>query len=1220
MATVQEMMPEAAHSIDTSYTISAGDVFAGGITRDDEDWIKIEMSEGKEYTIMVGGGEDGTLNDSILKLMDGKGGVIEMNDDTDPAKGKLGSAITFTPETGSGTQTYYISVSGYSDNPGAVNAGTYTLSVTAIDVLPTGEGADIEGTGGADKLTGTADGESIAGLGGNDTIYGGGGDDSLSGGPGNDLLMGGAGADTLRGGLGEDTITYRYSPMGVTINLNDGTARGGDAEGDDLGTDIENVIGSMHDDTITGTDDVNVGNKLWGLGGNDVLSGREGEDMLYGGAGDDMLDGGDENDTLEGGYGADELTGGLGADTASYASSMMGVTVRLHSGQAMGGDAGGDTWGDTVTVEYSMPAEDPEDPPVLKEETVPDIVHLTGSHMADILAGDSRDNTIMGMGGDDEIYGGPGGGDDVLHGGGGADMLFGGIGNDDLHGGGGNDMLSGGSGDDDYYGGAGSDMIYDMANTGDSGTISGAPMDDPDTADVDESTMEDMGDVDTLSYARNKEEVTINLGLDRFVSIETLIGTDEDDTLTGTDDDPETIEGGDGADMLTGGTGTGDTVSYENSDRGVRVDLAGGQDELNDDNTARASGGHASGDEIAGFENVRGSAFDDNLTALTGVVNETAGSILWGLDGDDSLEGGLGNDTIEGGAGADEMDGGTSQATEDETVNTQVNTLSYASSDAGVTVNLATSTASGGHAQGDEIETYEYLDTKGDEDDENDEEIDVATFVNVTGSMHSDHLTGDRFDNHLEGGAGDDNLRGGAGADVLAGGPGADRLDGGSSNSAEFDDKDTPDDDTDDTLAVAHEDWAAYRGAMDGVMVNLNTEMGTGGDAMGDTLKNIELIWGSKHADTFIASEDPDTIHGDGGSDTVSYEASKHGVDVTLKGNTTAVLGADGTPTSTYSSAIADDLSTTDVDESMPEMFNAATDTMLMNWRGGGGDNSGAADPVDSPSARPTAVEAGNTDATDKSYAKGDILASIENITGSRSADTIIGDGIPNVLKGGGGNDTLSGAGGADKLHGGAGNDTLGARPLIAAQDLNGDGDFRDPGEAEQAALTDAGDDMMYGDAGNDKIYGGDGRDTLVGGAGDDDLDGFDGGTTDDDDSDTFVFGPNHGSDVITNFDITVDGTASAVGTDGLPNTSDDVLGTTSTGDKIDLSAFNISEADLGDLVSERAGNTVINLEDYGGGRITLQGITDLTVSVFNDTNGDAAGLGIDGEDGIFIL
>ena len=82
-------------------------------------------------------------------------------------------------------------------------------------------------------------------------------------------------------------------------------------------------------------------------------------------------------------------------------------------------------------------------------------------------------------------------------------------------------------------------------------------------------------------------------------------------------------------------------------------------------------------------------------------------------------------------------------------------------------------------------------------------------------------------------------------------------------------------------------------------------------------------------------------------------------------------------------------------------------------------------------------------DTTTKSYAEGDVLASIENVTGSRGADVIMGDEVPNVIKGGGGNDTLSGAGQNDKLHGGAGNDTLGARPAIAADDLNGDSDHR---------------------------------------------------------------------------------------------------------------------------------------------------------------------------------
>ena len=70
-------------------------------------------------------------------------------------------------------------------------------------------------------------------------------------------------------------------------------------------------------------------------------------------------------------------------DTASYAGSMMGVTVRLHSGQAMGGDAEGDTFAGMGTpVEYTDGDEE------MQEANVYDIEHLTGSAMDDILAGD----------------------------------------------------------------------------------------------------------------------------------------------------------------------------------------------------------------------------------------------------------------------------------------------------------------------------------------------------------------------------------------------------------------------------------------------------------------------------------------------------------------------------------------------------------------------------------------------------------------------------------------------------------------------------------------------------------------------------------------------------------------------------------------------------------------------------------------------------------------
>ncbi len=65
-----------------------------------------------------------------------------------------------------------------------------------------------------------------------------------------------------------------------------------------------------------------------------------------------------------------------------------------------------------------------------------------------------------------------------------------------------------------------------------------------------------------------------------------------------------------------------------------------------------------------------------------------------------------------------------------------------------------------------------------------------------------------------------------------------------------------------------------------------------------------------------------------------------------------------------------------------------------------------------------------------QSFARGadigrDILTSIENVTGGRGADILVGSSVSNVLKGGAGRDTISGEGGNDLIHGGAGADIL---------------------------------------------------------------------------------------------------------------------------------------------------------------------------------------------------
>jgi Ca2+-binding RTX toxin-like protein len=118
--------------------------------------------------------------------------------------------------------------------------------------------------------------------------------------------------------------------------------------------------------------------------------------------------------------------------------------------------------------------------------------------------------------------------------------------------------------------------------------------------------------------------------------------------------------------------------------------------------------------------------------------------VLTGDAAANQLTGGAGNDTVAGGAGADVLVGGAGS-----------DTLDYTASAQGVTVNLATSTASGGDAAGDTFSGFENV-------------LGSATQANV--------LTGGSAAALLMGGAGNDVLVGGAGADTLLGGAGNDTL------------------------------------------------------------------------------------------------------------------------------------------------------------------------------------------------------------------------------------------------------------------------------------------------------------------------------------------------------------------------------------------------------------------------------------------------------------
>ncbi|MBR8831845.1 MAG: hypothetical protein N5P05_002172 [Chroococcopsis gigantea SAG 12.99] len=465
--------------------------------------------------------------------------------------------------------------------PITLSDGTVIRNVEQFQNLTTGTGNDtVNLTDNLNKGINTGTG--------NDAITTGAGNDNINSGIGNDTLNAGLGNNSVDGGKGNDLLILDYSSNTYAGNATYTAGITSSLSYPGLGA--WNGSFSAFKNTSGGSDSVSFNNieqfQITGTGFNDSIGG------------------GSNSDTIRGGAGRDTLNGGGGIDTLSYAGSTAGVNVNLTTNTATGGDATGDV--------------------------ISGFENLIGSANNDTLVGNADSNVIIGGGGADSLDGGAG--------------------------------------------------------------------------------------IDTLSFATATAAVNVNLATgavtggntttgSSFTNFENLIGSGLNDTLIGSAGD-NVIGGGAGADSIDGGAGV-DTLSYETSTGGVSVNLA----------TNAATGGEATGDVIANFENVNGSAGNDTLTG-SAVSN--------------ALSGGGGNDLINGGAGADSQDGGAG-----------IDTLSYAGSTAGVNVNLATNTATGGAATGDVI----------------------ANFENLTGSGLNDTLIGSMANNTISGGVGKDSLTGGGGSD-----------------------------------------------------------------------------------------------------------------------------------------------------------------------------------------------------------------------------------------------------------------------------------------------------------------------------------------------------------------------------------------------------------------------------------------------------------------------
>ena len=304
-----------------------------------------------------------------------------------------------------------------------------------------------------------------------------------------------AATDSFTGSAGKDWVSYAGLTAGVTIDLSATT----------LLTGINNLIGSAHDDILTG----NIANNI-----------------------------------LRGGEGADTIEGGGGEDTASYRNAGGGVRVDLTLTEAQE-DFDGDAANQNEAV----------------GDIITNIENIEGSAHNDLLTGDGNANKLAGGAGDDRLFGGEGNdelngdaGSDYLNGGDGNDELNGDAGDDYLYGGDGNDILNGGEGNDYLIGGEGADIL-DGGTEEDSAayfSISSGK-----GVRVDLSNTGQQKDFDeTHGFLSNNNEAEGDI----LSNIENIIGSDYNDWLTG-DGNANIINGGKGDDRLEGGGGA-DTYEF----------------------------------------------------------------------------------------------------------------------------------------------------------------------------------------------------------------------------------------------------------------------------------------------------------------------------------------------------------------------------------------------------------------------------------------------------------------------------------------------------------------------------------------------------------------------------------------------------------------------------------------------------------------------------------
>ncbi len=418
---------------------------------------------------------------------------------------------------------------------------------------------------------------------------------------------------------------------------------------------IAPVRGTDAADIIVGVD---CADRIDGGAGNDIIDARGGADVVEGGAGRDHIVAGDGGDTVVGGAGDDVIFGGRGDD------------------RIWGGDG------------------------------------------RDRLFGEAGDDVLHGEAGDDDVFGGEG--DDLAFGGAGVDAIVGEAGDDVIDGGAGDDRLIGGEGDDTVLGGDGADVIdggagRDLLGGGrDADVVAGGAGDDVVIGDADRADdAYDGGEgVDTLDYSAATGAIDAKLaaataegsdiGRDTATSFEILVAGAGDDRIvdggsfrvirSAGGDDRVTAAADGEDDVYDGGAGS-DTIDYRGAAEDVAADLRAGT----------VAGVSIGSDRIQSFEVFIAGAGDDTIWG------SDADETIYGRGGDDVVRDGAGADNVLAGAGDDLVEACADGSADAYDGGTGTDTLSYAATAAGVTVDLQKKTVTGAEVGRDTVDGFEEI-------------------------------------------------------------------------------------------------------------------------------------------------------------------------------------------------------------------------------------------------------------------------------------------------------------------------------------------------------------------------------------------------------------------------------------------------------------------------------------------------------------------------------